>query len=146
MAQIIGHSIYATFNRNTAVDFLSAYAAIIKYECMFGTARIVRRAGSVRRWSVRQSVCLSYQSTAAGAYGGLLLSAVLAGNIYRQWLAPGAQRQQRRSTALSSKCGQWYVRIRVDEAEQTHTPVLRPFVRDHPGEPVPERKNQYGFY
>ena len=28
----------------------------------------------------------------------------------------------------------------------THTPVERPFVRDYPGKPVPERKNQSGFY
>ena len=28
----------------------------------------------------------------------------------------------------------------------THTPVQRPFVRDYPGEPVPERKNLSGFY
>jgi len=51
----------------------------------------------------------------------LLLSAVPAGDIDRQWLAPDAKQQQRRSTALSSKCGQWHVGIRVDEAEQTHT-------------------------
>jgi len=80
-----------------------------------GTARIVRRAGFVKRWSVRPSVrlsvSLSYHSTAAGAYGGLLLSAVPAADIHRQWLAPDAQQQQCRSTALSSKCGQWHVRI-----------------------------------
>ena len=28
----------------------------------------------------------------------------------------------------------------------THTPVLRLFVQDYPGEPVPERKNLSGFY
>ena len=28
----------------------------------------------------------------------------------------------------------------------TQTPILRPFVRDYPGEPVPERRNQSGFY
>jgi len=28
----------------------------------------------------------------------------------------------------------------------THTPVSRPFVQDYPGEPVPERYNQSGFY
>jgi len=50
------------------------------------------------------SVCLSHHSTSAAA--GLLLSAVLAGDIYRQRRSPGAQR---RSTALSSKCGQCHV-------------------------------------
>ena len=45
------------------------------------------------------------------------------------------------------------VRSDVDESllevhthTHTHTPVERPFVRDYPGEPVPERKNQSGFY
>jgi len=28
----------------------------------------------------------------------------------------------------------------------THTHIKRPFVRDCPGEPVPERKNLSGFY
>jgi len=38
------------------------------------------------------------------------------GRTYRS-TAAGAQQQQRRSTALSSKCGQCHVGSRVDEAE-----------------------------
>ena len=70
-----------------------------------GTARSTQSGvcETVERPSVCLSVCLSYHSTAAGAYGGLLLSAVPAADIYRQWLAPRAQQQQCRSTALSSK-------------------------------------------
>jgi len=35
---------------------------------------------------------------------------------------------------------------RLCHTVHTHTPVYRPFVRDYPGEPVPERRNQSGFY
>ena len=41
-----------------------------------------------------------------------------AGDIYR----PGAQQERCRSTALSSKCGQYLVDSQVDEAE--HRPVV----------------------
>ena len=51
---------------------------------------------------------LSRHSIAAGACAaGLLLSARQAGDIGRQ--RPGTQQQRRRSTALSSKCGQCHV-------------------------------------
>ena len=37
-------------------------------------------------------------------------------------------------------------RIGTGRLVHTHTSVKRPFVRDYPGEPVPERRNQSGFY
>jgi len=40
---------------------------------------------------------------------GLLLGAVRAGDIDRQWQAPGAQQQWRRRAVLSSKCGRCLV-------------------------------------
>jgi len=52
------------------------------------------------RWELSAQVRSRSGLAVAGAYGGLLLSAVLAGDICRQWLAPGVQQQQRRSTAL----------------------------------------------
>ena len=65
--------------------------------------------------SSRPSVCpiIRPQQRATG----LLLSAVRAGDIDRQLRAPGGRQQRRRSTALSSKCGQCHVSSRVDEAE-----------------------------
>jgi len=51
---------------------------------------------------------------------GLLLSAVWAGDIYR----PGAQQERCRSTALSSKFGQYFVDSQVDEAEPVVIAVL----------------------
>jgi len=61
---------------------------------------------------------LSRHSIAAGACAaGLLLSARQAGDIGRQRPVPGTKQQRRRSTALSSKCGQCRVDSRVDEAE-----------------------------
>ena len=37
-------------------------------------------------------------------------------------------------------------RINNHTHTHTHTPVQRPFVRDYPSKPVPERYNQSGFY
>ena len=42
-----------------------------------------------------------------------------------------------------------YLEIRhleIGQHTHTHTPVLWPFVRDYPGEPVRKRKNRSGFY
>jgi len=67
--------------------------------------------------STRPSVCPVDRKQQRRA-GGLLLSAVRAGDIGRQLRArcgkraatcAGAQQQRRRSTALSSKCGQRHV-------------------------------------
>jgi len=81
----------------------------------------MRGAGFMWRPSVspstRPSVCPVDQKQQRRA-GGLLLSAVRAGDIGRQLRArcgkraaacAGAQQQRRRSTALSSKCGQRHV-------------------------------------
>jgi len=56
----------------------------------------------MKRSSVLPSVCPSID-IAARRTAGLLLSVPLAGDIDR---LPGAQQQRRRSTALSSECGQ----------------------------------------
>ena len=61
--------------------------------------------------SVRSSVSLSYRSTAAAALGGFAAERRAGrryrGTRYRRRVAgAGAQQQRRRSTALSSKCGQ----------------------------------------
>ena len=67
------------------------------------TARIVCEEGlSNGRVSVR--LCPSVLFPRHAAAVGLLLSARRAGDVDR--LLPGAQHQQRRSTARSSKCGQ----------------------------------------
>ena len=66
--------------------------------------------------SVRPSVCLSRGST-AGAACGWFTAERLAGRRYQSIAGAGAQQQRRRSTALSSKCGQCHVDSRVDEAE-----------------------------
>jgi len=77
----------------------------------------------------RPSVCLSHRSTAAAVAGGFALSALRTGDIVRQRRLPAAlrtscrraQQQRRRSTALSSKCGQCHVdsrdtRLNTDDA------------------------------
>jgi len=56
---------------------------------------------------VRPSVCPVYRPLQQRAAAGLPLSARRAGDIDR--LLPGAQQQRRRSTALSSECGQCHV-------------------------------------
>ena len=46
-------------------------------------------------------------------------------------------------------CVEWDVKpqLIVINAAHTHThPFNGPFFRDYPGEPVPERQNQSGFY
>ena len=70
------------------------------------------------RPSVRTSVCLSHHLTAAAACGGFAAERP-AGSIDRQRRAAGAQQQRRRSMALtSSKCGQFHIDSRVNEAGQ----------------------------
>jgi len=54
------------------------------------------------------SVCTVIRSQPRRA-AGLLLNAVRAADIDRQRRQPSAQQQRRRSTALSSKCGQCHV-------------------------------------
>jgi len=61
------------------------------------------------------SVRLSYQSNAAAACGGFAAER-RTHKRYRS-TAPGAQQQQRRSPALSSKCGQCHVDSRINEGE-----------------------------
>ena len=60
------------------------------------TTRTVCGAGSVKRSSVRLSICLSNRSTATAACGGFAAERPAAGDIDRQ-------------SALSSKCGQRHV-------------------------------------
>jgi len=57
----------------------------------------------MKRLSVRPFLCPIIRPQPRRA-AGLLLSAVRARDIDRQWLPPGAEQQRRRSTALSSKC------------------------------------------
>ena len=82
--------------------------------------RIVCGAGSIKRSGVRPSVCpsvsLSHQSNAVAACGGFAVERRTR-KRYRS-TAPVARQQQRRSTALSSKCGdQCHVDSRVDETK-----------------------------
>ena len=67
---------------------------------------------AVERPSVRLSVGLSHRSTAGAACGGFAAECrVDTGAIDRQRRQPGAQQQQRRSTALNSKCEQHHVDV-----------------------------------
>jgi len=61
------------------------------------------------------SVSLSHQSNAAAACGGFAAERHTR-KRYRS-TAPGARQQQRRSPALSSKCGQCHVDSQINEAE-----------------------------
>jgi len=62
----------------------------------------------MKRYSVRLSVRLSHRSTDAAVAGGFAAERP-AGMRYRSIAGAGAQQQRRRSTALSSKCGQCHV-------------------------------------
>ena len=70
------------------------------------------------------SVRLSCHSAIQRRAAGLPLSAVRAGDIDRQWWAPGAEQQRRRSTALSSECGKCHVDSRVDETEHRLVTIM----------------------
>ena len=63
----------------------------------------------MKRSVVRPYACISRRSTAAAACGGFAAEC-RAGRTYRSTAAGvGAQQQRRRSTALSSTCGQCHV-------------------------------------
>jgi len=63
----------------------------------------------MKRSGVRPYACLSRHSTAAAACGGFAAERP-AGRTYRSTAAGvGAQQQRRRSTSLSSTCGQCHV-------------------------------------
>ena len=93
-----------------AIVALYAVHATLHYvQKLIDSARIVSAAGSMKRLSVRPSVRLSHQSTAAAACGGFAAKHP-AGRRYRSIAGAGAQQQRRRSTAISRKC----VQCRVD--------------------------------
>jgi len=55
--------------------------------------------------------------TAAAACGGFVAERRVSRRYRSTPAGAGAQQQRRRSTALSSKCGQCHVHSRLDEAE-----------------------------
>ena len=77
----------------------------------------------------RPSVCLSHRLTAAAVCCGFAAERS-AGRTYRSTaVGAGVQQQQRRSTALSSKCTHCYFDSRVDESE--HRLVLSGLLASH---------------
>ena len=84
---------------------------------VINTARIVCGAGSLKRSRVRPSVCLSRRSIAAAEWGGFAAESP-EGRRFRSITGAGAQQQRRRSTALSSKCGQCCWWQPTNEAER----------------------------
>ena len=104
---------------------ISQYSTVSGHMRIVDTARTACGAESMQRSCVRPSVRPSVpSSTAAAACGGFAAERP-AGRTYRS-TAAGAQQQLRRSTALSSKCGQCHVDSR---GTRLNADLLQKFLR-----------------